>query len=261
MTDAPSQPSRRDRALEESRARALARNPMQSLRHGALQSAPFMLVLGPFGLLFGVVATASGFDLAQVMAFTMLVLAGAAQFTAVQLLTENAPVWLVILSSLAVNLRMAMYSASLVPWLGKASPLSRAAVAYAIIDQSYVLSIDLYQRVPGLSVAQRLGYFFGVAAVMVPTWFLCTLIGATAGRAIPDSIPLDFAVPITFIAMIAPALRSIAHVAAAVVAVVVSLALTGLPAGVGPMIAAVLAMTTGALVETWMIRRNGGPHG
>lgn len=170
-------------------------------------------------------------------------------------MTDHAPIWLVILSSLAVNLRMAMYSASLVPWLGGASQPARAAIAYSLIDQTYVLSVEHYQNVPKLSLSQRLAYFAGTAIMMCGAWIVFCFIGATAGRAIPASIPLDFAVPITFLAMIAPALRTPAHVAAATVAVVVSLALTWLPAGVGPMIAALLAMITGAGVETVILRR------
>jgi predicted branched-subunit amino acid permease len=255
MTNATPRPSRRAAAIEASRARALARTPRQSLIHGLLQSTPFLLVIVPFGLLFGVVATKAGFDLAEVMGFTVLVLAGASQFTAVQLMTDHAPVWLVIVSSLAVNLRMAMYSASLVPWLGGASQPARAAVAYSLIDQTYVLGIEHFQNVPKLSLTQRLAYFTGTAILMCGCWIIFSFIGATAGRAIPASIPLDFVVPITFLAMIAPALRTPAHVAAATVAVVVSLALAWLPAGVGPMIAAVLAMATGAGVETLILRR------
>ena len=83
-------------------------------------------------------------------------------------------------------------------------------------------------------------------------------LGATVGRAIPDSVPLDFAVPITFLAMIAPALRSLPHMVAATVAVIVSLLLVGLPAGVGPMIAAILAMLAGSAAEVWQVRRTGG---
>ncbi|MDO5641281.1 MAG: AzlC family ABC transporter permease [Paracoccus sp. (in: a-proteobacteria)] len=255
MTQPTQTPSRRAAALEASRARALARSPAQSLRHAVVQSLPYLLVILPFGLLFGVVATNAGFDLAEAMGFTVLVLAGASQFTAIQLMTEQAPVWLIILSSLAVNLRMAMYSAAMVPWLGGASWPARAAVAYGLIDQTYVMSVEQYQKAPGLSLAQKLGYFTGTAIVMCGGWIIASFIGATAGRAIPASIPLDFAVPITFLAMVAPALRTPPHIAAATVAVVLSLALTGLPAGVGPMIAALAAMLTGAGLETLMLRR------
>ena len=236
----------------------MARTPLQSMRHGIFHSVPFLLVILPFGMLFGIVATKAGFDLAETMGFTVLVLAGASQFTAVQLMTDHAPVWLVILSSLAVNLRMAMYSASLVPWLGGASQPARIAVAYTLIDQTYVLPVEYYQTAPKLSLAQRLGYFAGTAIVLCGFWIVFSFMGATVGRAIPASVPLDFAVPITFLAMIAPALRTPAHVAAATVGVVVSLMLVGLPAGVGPMIAALLAMLTGAGVETVMLRRGAG---
>ncbi|WBU54838.1 AzlC family ABC transporter permease [Paracoccus sp. SCSIO 75233] len=236
----------------------MARTPAQCFRHGALQSLPFLLVIGPFGVLFGVVATAAGLNIGEVMGFTVLVFAGASQFTALQLMTDNAPVWLVILSSIAVNLRMAMYSASLVPWLGGASARVRIWIALGLIDQTYAMSIDHYQSVPQLSLAQRIAYFAGTAVVMCGAWTLCSFLGATMGKIIPDSIPLDFAVPITFLAMIAPALRSFAHIAAAGVAVVLSLLLVGLPPGVGTMIAALIAMLVGAAVETVMVRRSGG---
>ena len=225
---------------------------------GIRAGLPFLLVIVPFALLFGVVGTEAGLSLVQVMGFSVLVIAGASQFTAVQLMVDNAPTLIVLLTALAVNLRMAMYSASLVPWLGGASQPARAAVAYSLVDQTYALSIDYYQNTPKLSIPQRLGYFFGTAIVMCGAWMVFAYLGATVGRAIPDSVPLDFAVPITFLAMIAPALRSLPHMVAATVAVIVSLFLAGLPAGVGPMIAAILAMLAGSATEVWQVRRTGG---
>ena len=237
-------------ALSEAEARVLARSPAQAFRHGLVQTLPFQLVILPFAILFGVMATEAGFDLAQVMGFSILVLAGASQFTAVQLLSDHVPVLLILASSLAVNLRMAMYSASLVPWLGAASMRERAAVAYLLIDQSYAMSIQHYERHPQLSLAQRLGYFFGAAAGLCPSWVFFSFVGATMGDAIPADVPLDFAMPITFIAMIAPMLRTLAHLAACLVAVLLALALSGLPNGFGLLIAAPLGMLAGALVET-----------
>ena len=54
-----------------------------------------------------------GLDLIETMTMTVLVIAGAAQFTALALLEEQAPTLIVIIAALAVNLRMAMYSAAL----------------------------------------------------------------------------------------------------------------------------------------------------
>ncbi|TRW99715.1 branched-chain amino acid ABC transporter permease [Paracoccus sp. M683] len=223
-----------------------------------VQSLPFLIVLLPFGLLFGVLASDVGLDLAQVLGFSVLVLAGASQFTAVQLLSDQVPALLAVVSALAVNLRMAMYSASLVPWLGKASGRDRAAVAYLLVDQTYALAIQHYEMNPRLSLAQRLAYFYGAAAAMCIPWAISSVVGATVGQAIPDGIALDFAIPITFLAMIAPMLRTLAHKVAALVAVIMALLLAWMPAGTGLLIAAPIGMAAGAAVEAWMERRQKG---
>lgn len=243
--------------LSPEQARVLARSTGACFRHGLLQSLPFLLVIVPFGALFGIVAAEAGLDLAQVMGFSLLVLAGASQFTAVQLLSDHAPVLVVILSALAVNLRMAMYSASLVPWIGTAAPGQRRLVAYLLVDQSYALSLQHYEKYPRLTIRQRLAYFMGTSAVCCIPWMIATYLGATVGDAIPESWALDFAVPITFLAMIAPMLRTLAHMAAALVSVVVALVLAFLPSGLGLLIAAPLGMATGAWVEGRMARRGG----
>lgn len=208
----------------------------------------------PFGMVFGVVATEAGLDLAATMAFSIMVIAGASQLAAVQLMTENAPALVVILTALAVNMRMAMYSASLAPWLGAAPFWQRGAMAYLLVDQVYAAAHLRYETGPPMSLSARVGYYFGVVVPVAPFWYLATLAGALAGNAIPSALPLEFAVPITFMAMIAPLLRTLAHVMAALVSVVAALALAFLPLNMGLLIAALLAMATGAHVEQRMER-------
>lgn len=217
---------------------------------GMRDGAPFVLVAAPFSTLFGVVASEAGLDIAQVMAMTVLVIAGAAQFAAVQLMLDDASILLILAGSLAVNLRMAMYSAALVPHLGKAALWKRALVAYALFDQTYVAASTEYELRPERSTQDKLLYFAGAASPMVPTWIIMAYVGAVVGSAIPPEFALDFALPITFLAMIGPALRTLAHVAAAAVSVIAALVLAGLPSGMGLLIAAALAMATGAFVET-----------
>jgi predicted branched-subunit amino acid permease len=230
--------------------------PRRAFLRGAAAGAPFILVIAPFGLLFGVIGTEAGLTLAEVMGFTILVIAGAAQFTAVQLMADNAPTLIVLATALAVNLRMAMYSASLVPYLGAAPLWQRAFAAYGLVDQSYAASILEYERAPDLSVPARMAFFVGCFLTVAPFWYGATLAGALVGTAIPPAFALDFAIPITFLAMIAPALRTLAHVAAAVVSITAALLLAAMPYGTGLLVAAVLAMATGAGVETLMARRS-----
>src|SRR6056297_2366962 len=106
---------------------------------GARDALPFVLVVGPFAMLFGVVATEAGLDLLATMGFSVLDIAGASQFAALQQMTEGAPVLVAIATALAVNLRMAMYSAALLPHLGEAPLWKRAVVAYLNVDQTYAM--------------------------------------------------------------------------------------------------------------------------
>lgn len=238
--------------MTTSTANAPAKNAFWA---GFRDGIPFILVVIPFSTLFGVVATDAGLTLAQAMGFTVLVIAGAAQFAALQMMVENAALPLVLLAALAVNLRMAMYSASLAPYLGAAPLWQRALVAYLNFDQTYLTSIARYEARPEMSVRDRVVYFLGVATPITPFWYAMTVVGIYAGAIIPDAWALDFILPIAFLAMVAPMLKSIAHVAAAAVSIIVALLLIGLPSGTGLLIAALAAMVTGAAVETWMERR------
>ncbi len=217
---------------------------------------PFVLIVCPFGLLFGVVATEAGLELRETMAMTALVIAGASQFTALQLMAEQAPTFVVIGAALAVNMRMAMYSASMAPHIGGAPVWQRAIAAYFLVDQTYAASIQKYQDHPDMTLRIKMIYFFGVVTPICPLWYVFTYIGAVSGSTIPESFALDFAVPITFIALVAPALRSLPHIAAAFVSVVVALALSWIPFSLGLIVAAALAMVTGAEVEKWKERRS-----
>ncbi|MGQ3488215.1 AzlC family ABC transporter permease [uncultured Roseovarius sp.] len=222
---------------------------------GVRDSAPFILVMVPFSILFGVVAAEAGLNVFEAVAFSFLVIAGAAQFTAIELMRNDAPTLIVLISALAVNLRMAMYSASLVPYLGKATLMQRAWAAYFIVDQTYACSILKFDARREWTVKQRLIYFFGVAAPVCPPWYLFTGVGAVVGQAIPESFALDFAIPIMFLALIGPMMRTRAHVAAGFVSVATALIFAFLPYNLGLLVAGLLGMMAGAQVELIDSRR------
>lgn len=224
-------------------------------RQGFVAGLPFVLVIVPFSLLFGLLATEAGLSVFETLAFSVVVIAGAAQFTALQLMQENAPTLIVIASALAVNLRMAMYSASLTPYLGAAPLWQRALCAYMLVDQSYVVGIAKFEAEPAMTVAQRVRYFIGAVTPVIPLWYFFTFVGAYLGEQVPDNWALDFAIPITFLAMIAPMFRTAAHVVAAFVAVLVSLLAVQVPYSLGLIIAGSAGMIAGAQTELWLAKR------
>lgn len=218
---------------------------LQGLRAGL----PFVIVVIPFALLYGVVATEAGMPLSQVMGFSALVIAGAAQFAALQFMLENAPLIVIIGSALAVNLRMAMYSASITPHLGAEPLWKRMIIAYFLVDQSYALAITEYEQRPDRTLAEKTAYFFGAMTPICPLWYVFTFVGAVLGAQIPAENGLDFIVPIAFLAIVAPALRTKAHIAAAVTSAILALLLVWVPFNLGLLIAAIAAMMVGAELE------------
>lgn len=222
---------------------------------GVRDGFPFLFVVSPFAMLFGVVATEAGLNVFESLTFSLAVIAGAAQFTAIQLMQDGAPTIVVLASALAVNLRMAMYSAHLTPHLGAAPLWVRGWIAYFLVDQTYAMSVGEFERVPDMTLSEKIAYFFGTASPVCPFWYIMTVVGALLGNAIPGSMALDFAVPITFIALTMPMLRTPAHVIAAVVSVITALLTVSVPYNLGLIISGVAGMLAGAQAELMLGRR------
>lgn len=224
---------------------------------GARDSLPFIFVAGPFGLLFGVVSGETGLDLVQTLTFSATVFAGTSQFTALQLLQHATPILIVLASALAVNLRCAMYSAALTPYLGRAPLWQRAIAAFYIVDQSYALSIAKFESDAEMTVPERMAYFAGTNAVIAPLWCFASVAGILASNAIPDSWSLDFAFPIAFLALVGTMLRTPAHMIATGVSIVIALLAAGLPHNLGLIVGGLSGMVAGAVAETAFERRRG----
>ena len=229
--------------------------PWKAFWLGFRDAIPFILIVIPFGMLFGVVGNEAGLSLLQIISFSALVVAGASQFAALGLLIDNAPILIAILTGVAVNLRMMMYSAALVPHFGRAPLGLRALAAYFLIDQTFAIAMNKYEQSPGMTPMQKIAYFSGAFWYMMPLWIAFTFIGAAFGKAIPPEYALDFAVPICFIALSAPLMRKPAYFVAGVVSVVLTLLLAFIPFRLGLIIAAIAAMIVGAQVERMLERR------
>lgn len=228
---------------------------MSSYWRGVRDGTPFLIVVIPFAMLFGVLATEAGLNLFEALSFSVVVIAGASQFTALQLMMDDAPTWVALVSALAVNLRLVMYSASITPHIGAAPLWQRALAAYFIVDQTYAQSVLEYERRPDMTIPQKVAYFFGTVTPICIPWYFATLAGSLLGKTIPAELGLDFALPIAFLAMIGPLLRTPAHMVAAFVATVVALVSAGLPYNMGLIVGGICGMMAGAQAELWFERR------
>jgi len=207
---------------------------------------PILLGVIPFGMISGASAVAAGLSLGQAVGMSVVVFAGAAQLAAVELLAHGASPVVVVLTAWVINLRFMMYSASLAPWLRSAVASKKLLLSYLLTDQAYAVSLVRFEQYPK---RPKLAFYLGAAATLWGIWQLSTLAGALLGSGLPPALELEFAIPLTFIALMVPMLNDRPRVLAALTAGVVALAARELPYNLGLMIAAAGGVAIGLRVE------------
>lgn len=224
---------------------APASDPARAFRRGFLVTLPMQVATIPFGLVFGALAIEIGLNVIETMAMSMIIVGGVSQLVALKLLAEQTPALLVVLTAALVNLRMAMYSASLaLRWEGVGT-WPRLLAGWFLNDQSFAISLRRYDDRPEMTPAERAGFFLGSGTCCFAFWSCATLAGALIGTQLPADWPLEFAVPVVFIAVAAPFLRGWPNLAAALTASVLALVLRDLPHGFGLILASLAGIAAG----------------
>ena len=227
----------------------MSRSPRQQFFAGFRLMLPLQLGVFPFGMLFGVLALESGLTAWQAQLMSVLVLAGSSQIVLCQLLAAQAPVVVMLLTVAVINLRHLLYSASMAPHSHGLGRGWKILMAYLLTDEPYAVTIREFERVQNMPF--RHWFFIGAGINLWLGWQLATLAGLLAGETIPASWGLDFALPLTFIAVVVPAARDRADWAAIVVAGTAALVFAALPYKLAILVAAVLGISAGM----WMNRR------
>jgi predicted branched-subunit amino acid permease len=206
---------------------------------------PILLGIIPFGVITGVAMVASGIPPLVAMLMSLLVFAGASMVASAQLLASSAPAAVIILTTLIINLRFMMYSASLRQHFAAAPLRWRLAVGYLTADNVYGLALGHFDQHP----EHKLEYFLGAGGVVWVVWQLAVLGGVVIGAGVPASWRLEFAAPLAFIALTIPFLRERAMIVAALAAGITVIVAQGLPLRLNIVAAAAVGITAGLLFE------------
>lgn len=225
----------------------------QAFWEGTKAISPALCGAVPFALVAGISSIAAGFSPFEAMAMSSLVFAGTAQLTAIDLIGQHASLLVILMTALTINLRYLMYSASLAPHFHGLSLRWRGFLAYLLTDQSFAISITAYRD--GL-IRHKHWYFLGAAIAMWTTWQSGTIVGALLGSSLPASWGLDFAIPLTFLALLAKALKNRAELFAAICAGMLALLAYPLPYKLGLLV----AIAGGIVAGTYADRRNSDAH-
>jgi predicted branched-subunit amino acid permease len=232
---------------------------------GARSVAPMLVGVIPFGLVAGATPATTGLGGGVSIGLSTIVFAGASQLAAADALADGGSALVAVIAACTINLRLLLYSASLAPHLAEVPLRRRLLIGYLLTDQAYAVSITRWAEEadaeaaggpPAPGPAQKLPFYFGAAVLLWANWQVCTIVGVLIGAAVPDSLPLDFAVPLVFLVLLVPAITSRPAAVAAIVGGLVALISGEAGAGhLAVLFGALAGIVAGAFAEAALERQ------
>ncbi|MDP2804187.1 MAG: AzlC family ABC transporter permease [Phreatobacter sp.] len=169
-------------------------------RDGLVELLPAMVAAAPIALLYGAIATGKGLSPLEVTLSSALVFAGGAQLAAIELWTVPVPIAALVLSTVLINARYILMSASLAPKVAHLPFGARLLGFHALADENWALA----ER---RAASRRLtaAYFFGSGAVFWVNWVAWSWAGTVLGPLLgdPRRFGADFAFTAIFIGLVA----------------------------------------------------------
>jgi predicted branched-subunit amino acid permease len=236
---------------------------------GVRSELPILIGVAPFGMIYGVLALDAGIPPGMAQAMSAVVFAGSSQMILTQLVHQSTPAMVMILTVFVVNLRHALYSASLAPYVQHLPARWKILLSYLLTDEAYAVTVIHYEELDSLAQSGEISsrklmrpahwFYLGAGLALWSTWQLSTAAGIFLGAVVPESWSLDFTLALTFIALVIPNLKDRPGVAAALVAGVTSILTYNIPYKLGLIAAALAGVIAGLWVEMRTAENNQSP--
>ena len=208
-------------------------------REGARAALPLAVVIGGFGVSYGVLARSAGMGLVAPIVMSATTFAGSAQFAAASMLGVGGGIAAAVIAAVLLNSRYLPIGISVAPAFD--GPFwKRLLRAQLLVDESWAIG-----HLGGGEY--ELGRIMGAGAVIYMGWVGGSVLGAVAGDVIgdPNRLGLDAAFPALFLALLVPQLHSRRAVAAALAGAAIAVALVPFARAGVPIVAASAACLIG----------------
>ena len=225
-------------------------------RRAVADATPIVLGYLPFGLVLGTTIARSPIHDAVGWASSPLMFAGASQLAAIELIDTGAAAVVVVATALVINLRHVMYSGGMAPWFQDAPRTFQVLAPFLLADPVYTMSALRFPELDDASTRRR--YYVALGGFMFVGWTAMTAGGILVGGALPDGLGLDLAVPLTFIALLVPAVADRPTLVSALVGGLVAVLADPLPLHLGLLVGAVAGITAGILADPEITWRGAG---
>lgn len=219
---------------------------------GARAMMPIMMGVIPMAVITGVAAASCGLTTMEAMLSSLIMYAAASQLVAYEMIGNGADAVIIFCAAIVLNLRFLLYSAGMAPHMQRASLWQRLAGAFCLSDQAYGITMVQLQKDSKTDTAR---FYLGAALFMWCLYVLSAGFGILLGKNISPDLSLDFAIPLTFSALVVPLMRSRELFVAAVCSALTALVFADLPNNAGFFIAAFTGITAGMLFKRTMRTR------
>lgn len=214
---------------------------------GARAVSPILLGIIPFGLIFGVTAANAHVPILAAWASSFIVFAGASQIAIVEVMDGGGAPVVAVITAVVINARMLMYSADTGRYTANESLPMKVGAAYLLTDQAYLVTTHRFPTPARMNGYIR--FYLGAAMTLWITWQITTTTGLLLGSAIPSSWSLEFAIPLTFMALLVLAVKDKPGLVAAIVGGGVALGAIALPYHLGLLVGTAAGIAAGMLSE------------
>ncbi|MEZ5206741.1 MAG: AzlC family ABC transporter permease [Acidimicrobiales bacterium] len=219
----------------------------EAVRLGVRTVMPLAVGALPFGIVFGVTAASSSLTWWEGLVASALIMAGAAQLALVDPIDTDTPWLLAVVTALIINARFLLYSTALAPAFRRFPVRWRYGLAHLMTDQAAVTGIVYFEHQRDDDT--RRWFFAAVGMVFSAAWLAGTAIGLAFSASMPEALPLGFAVPLTFLALLVPAVRSRPMVVAAVVGALATVLAAPLPQGLNILLGGIAGVAAGVVAN------------
>jgi predicted branched-subunit amino acid permease len=217
------------------------------VREGVRDMLPMLPGIAAWALVTGVAMVKSGLGLWLSLAMSLLVFAGSSQLAALPLLAAGAPLWVIWLTALVVNLRFVIFSAQWRLYFGALPRWRRSAMVYLAADLNYAVFLHRWPEprpAPG-----QVPYFLAGALLMWVNWQVLSIVGIVLADAVPLTWGLGFAGVLALLGLTCSLLVDRATWVCAVVSGLAAVAAFALPFKLNLLVAVAAAVAAGLLME------------
>lgn len=238
------------------RDQAVARVRRDAFAEGVWRAVPSLIATGIWGVVTGVAMVNSGLTPWQAAGMSLLVFAGSAQLAALPLMAAQAPIWVIVLTALVVNLRFVIFSAGLYPHVKKIPLARRLALGFVTADFGFAVSMARWVNVrpEDRGAPEHIWFLIGVTSGTWFVWQATSVAGILLGAQFPSAWGLDFAIVVALIALTLPMISNRPALVGAVSAGIVAVLAASMPLRLGLVTAVVVgiaaAMATDIALES-----------